>query len=131
MLDIDARDKQGRSALHHAAAAGNSAAMEVLPAKEANFILRDSVGASTLHCAVNTLAYTKLAIQRGCKLNEVDYRERTALHYWAMMEDPLQAVFGLLQEVGVDANAFDFLGMTAADCLDLALGFHKFEEKTR
>lgn len=105
--------------------------MEVLLAKGANIILRDSVGASTLHYAVNTLACTKLAIQRGCKLNEVDYRERTALNYWAMMEDPLQGVFRLLQEVGVDANAFDFLGMTAVDCLDLALGFHEFEEKTR
>lgn len=41
--------------LHHAAAAGNHAAMEVLLARGANIGLRDSVGASTLHYAVTAL----------------------------------------------------------------------------
>ena len=131
-LDIDARDNQGRSAVHHAAAVGNYAAMEPLLANGANIMIRDFGKASTLHFTVNDPACVKLAIQKGSSTKAVDSHKRTPLHYFAMGEDPPEEVFDQLQEAGVDPNSVDSQGMTVFDYWDDAhVGYHSFEETTR
>lgn len=107
VLDIDARDNQGRSAVHHAAAVGNYAAMELLLANGANIMIRDFGNASTLHFTVNDPACVKLAIQKRSSTKAVDSHKRTPLHYFAMVEDPPEEVFDQLQEAGVDPNSVD------------------------
>ncbi|CAD6592705.1 MAG: hypothetical protein ASARMPREDX12_006405 [Alectoria sarmentosa] len=72
VLDIDARDNQGRSALHYAAAAGNPSAMEVLLANRADITLRSFRKVSTLHFAVYHPACVKLAIEKGSSTKAVD-----------------------------------------------------------
>ena len=132
VLDIDARDNQGRSAVHRAAAVGNYAAMELLLANGVNIMIRDFGKASTLHFTVNDPACVKLAIQKGSSTKAVDSHKRTPLHYFAMVEDPPEEVFDQLQEAGVDPNSVDSQGMTVFDYWDDAhVGYHSFEETTR
>ena len=132
VLDINARDKQGRSSLHHAAAVGVHAAMELLLANGANVKMSDFRKASTLHYAVNHPACTKLAIQKENNIKAVNSHKRTALHYFAMLEELHQEVFDQLYEAGVDPNAIDSQGMTAFYYAKHShLGSHGFEETTR
>lgn len=93
VLDIDARDNQGRSAVNHAAAVGNYAAMELLLANRANIIVRNFGNASTLRFTVNDPACVKLAIQKGSSTKAVNSHKRTPMHYFAMVEDPPEEVF--------------------------------------
>lgn len=111
VLDIDARDNQGRSALHHAAAAGNHAAMEVLLANRADVTLRDFGQASTMHFAVNHPACMRLAIQRGSSTRAVDSQQRTPLHYHSLMEESDSKVLVQLHRAGIDPFAVDSQGM--------------------
>ena len=124
-LGVDAQDNEGRSALHHAAAVGNPAAMEVLLANGASLEMRDFGGASTLHYAVGHSDCVELAIRRGSSTKAVDSRKRTALHYFKMIERPPQKqgdpdvcnIFRQLLEAGVDSDAIDSQGKKASDYL--------------
>lgn len=115
VLDIDAQDNRGRSALHYAAAIGSHRAMEVLLVNGANITLRDFAWASTLHYAISHPVCVKVAIEGGSSTKEVDSQERTAFHYLAMMEEQPQEVIDQLCRAGVDVHAVDSLGMTASD----------------
>ncbi len=129
VLDIDARDKQGRSALHHAAAIGNSASMHVLLANGAKVELRDFYGASTLHYAVQTPACVNLALEGGISTTAVDLQRRTALHYLAMLGEAPQDVYDQLYEAGANPEAVDFQGTTASYLLEHnEVDRHDFEE---
>ena len=138
LLDVDAQDNQGRSALHHAAAIGNPAAMEVLLANGASFELRDFGGASTLHYAVSHSPCVELAIRKGYNILAVDSQKRTALHYLQMMRRaPLEeqekldfwCVFEQLIQAGVDADAVDTQGQKADGYYsNPSVGPHGFEE---
>ena len=136
-LGVDVQDKQGRSALHHAAAVGNYAAMEVLLANGASLELRDFGGASTLHYAVGHSACVELAIQKGCNTKAVDSQKRTALHYFTMIERPPQKqgypdqpdILHQLLKAGVDPDAIDSQGKKASDYhCSSSVGPHGFEE---
>ena len=130
-LDINGRDIGGRSALHCAAAAGNSAAMEVLLSNGASINLRDVGRAPILHYAVLHSACVKVAIENGSDIGAVDCHKRTALRYWGMIDDPPQEAFNQLQAAGVDSLAIDSQGMTAmAYHKQLDLGSYEFEETT-
>ena len=142
LLDVDAQDNQGRSALHHAAAVGNSAAMEVLLANGASLELRDSGGASALHYAVCHSTCVELAIRKGCNTKAVDSQKRTPLHYLAMMgNSPLNqnsevntcSVMVQLLQAGVDAGAVDSQGQEVEDYLQHLMNHgvdpHGFEER--
>lgn len=138
LLDIDAQDNQERSALHHAAAIGNPAAMEVLLANGASLELRDLCGASTLHYAVGHSPCVELAIQKECNTEAVDSQKRTALHYLSMMgNSPLKekdeldicSVTDQLLQAGVDACAVDSQGQKVDDYLiNPSVDLHGFEE---
>ncbi len=131
VLDIDARDKQGRSALHYAAAIGNSAAMQTLLANGANVELKDFCGASVLYYAVTTPACVKIALEGGISTEAVDFQERTALHYLEMLEEPPEEVFDQLNEAGVNPEAVDFQGRTASYLEDyFHIGCDDFGETT-
>lgn len=126
ILDIDAQESRGRSALHYAAAAGNHAAMEILLANGADITLRDFGGASTLHFAIFYPDCVELAIQKGSDIKAVDSQKMTPLHYYAMIEEPSSEIGVQLREAGVDPNATDSQGMTAAQYND-PTSIHDFE----
>lgn len=129
VLDVDARDNRGRSALHHAAAAGNHAAMEILLANQADVTLRDFNWASTLHFAVPHPACVRLAIQNGSSTRAVDSQKRTALHYHVLLEELDPNVFDQLHEAGVNLHAVDSQGMTAIHYHHSpSIGLRGFEE---
>lgn len=138
LLDVDAQDNRGRSALHHAAAVGNPAAMEVLLANGANLGLRDFGGASTLHYAVSYSPCVELAIQKECNTEAVDSQKRTALHYLSVMgNSPLKEkdeldiyrVFDQLLKAGVDAGAVDSQGQEFDHySMNPSVDLHGFEE---
>ena len=130
LLDVNAQDDQGRSALHHAA-------MMVLIDSGANVKLRDFGGASTLHYAVGHSACVRLAIQKGISTKAVDFRKRTALHYFRMIERFWQEqegsdqidVLHQLQEAGVDPDAIDTYGKKASEYYrGSSVDIHGFEE---
>ena len=131
VLDIDAQDNRGRSALHYAAVVGNRASMELLLANRADVTLRDLDGASTLHFAVNHPACVELAIQEGCSSKALDSRKRTPLHYYAMVEQSLPEVYDHLCKAGVDPDAVDLHGKTASHYLNnSSIGSRGSEETT-
>lgn len=132
VLDIDARDNRGRSALHYAAVVGNHASMEILLANGADVTLRDFDSVSTLHFAVNHPACVELAIQKGSSSKALDSRKRTALHYYAMVEEAPPKVYDYLCKAGVDPDAVDLHGKTAFHYpKNPYLGSHGFEETTK
>ena len=140
MLDINAQDNQGRTALHHAAASGDFVTMEVLIASGADVKLRDFEGASTLHYAVTYSACVELAIEKGSSINAVDFRKRTALHYFAIIRGPPQEqeesdqldVLNQLVEAGVDPDAIDSQGKKASDYRGISsVEPHSFQETPR
>ena len=128
---LETRDDQGRSPIHHAAAVGNYAAMEILLTNGANIKIRDFGTASTLHYAVNHPECLELAIQKGSSTKSVDLRKWTPLHYFAVVGDAPLNFSNQLYEAGVDLNAIDSQGMTAINYSDDTLvGSHGFEETT-
>lgn len=68
-LEIDARDEEGRTPLHYAAVAGNSAVMELLIDDGADVHATDDLGITTAHFAVLHQHCITTAAKRGSNLN--------------------------------------------------------------
>lgn len=85
--DINAKDKDGKTALHHAAVSISTypSTLELLLSKGADMSARDEIGMTVLHCAAqvgNEIAIVVLRKQ-GADLQAKDKYQRTALHYAA------------------------------------------------
>ncbi|KAL8870711.1 MAG: hypothetical protein Q9174_003310 [Haloplaca sp. 1 TL-2023] len=83
--DIDAKDRNGRTALHHAAAASNPRAMQILLSHEADINARDDNGATPLHYAVEDHECVYMALHAKPFVDARDNYGRNALHYFAMV----------------------------------------------
>ena len=112
-LIIDARDNNGRTPLHYAAARGNAAMMKLLLKHGAKIDLVDKDRATTLHFSVLSPACTKFTIKRGSLIHAQDNFYRTALHYAALPEEPNMEVQDILLEAGVRPGTVDLHGQTA------------------
>ena len=131
LLDVNARDRSGRTPLHYAASAGKIVSMEVLLAYGADAALTDWTGVSTLHFAVINPSCVQIALEQGNNVNAVEALKRTPLHYYAMMKDQDQHVLRFLHEAGADPKARDFQGNTANYYMTKShLGSHGFEDIT-
>lgn len=85
--DVNAKDAKGRTALHYAAAAGNSAAMQTLLSHGADIKAKDSDSATVLHFAVETYDCISVALQKGATVDATDSSGRSPAHYYAMLAD--------------------------------------------
>ena len=85
MLEVDASDKTGRTALHYAAAAGYYAALHVLVAYKADVAARDPMGATALHLGILGPHSVEFALQQGTSANAIDSLGRTPIHYLFML----------------------------------------------
>jgi ankyrin repeat protein len=114
---VDARDAQGRSALHEAALAGNGEALDALLAAGADAQAHDAAGRTPLLDAARGahLALVETLVSAGARLDVIDAQGRNALALAALAEAPSLALVQRLLELGVDPNAPDHDGKRAAD----------------
>lgn len=84
---VNLGDFEGRTALHHAAAAGNPHAMLVLLSHGADINARDKGGATPLHFAVETFECVLIALRAGAVVHATDKLGRNTLHYQFMVAD--------------------------------------------
>lgn len=113
---LDARDAQGRSALHEAALAGHVETMAALIEAGADADARDRHGRSPLHeVAVggHTAALDLLAGRAD--LHAVDGEGRNALHLACLGGRGTAALASRLLELGVDAGLADATGKRPVD----------------
>ncbi|KAI9889110.1 MAG: hypothetical protein M1814_005771 [Vezdaea aestivalis] len=111
--DIEAKDKEGRTALHWAAENGHEAVIKLLLEKGADIEAKDGYGTTALHWAAGNghEAVIKLLLEKGADIEAEDGYGTTALH-WAA-ENGHEAAIKLLLEKGADIEAEDGYGTTA------------------
>ncbi len=85
VLRIDSCDRDGRTALHYAAAAGNHRALRLLLARGADIGARDPTGATALHLGVLSPLSVEFALRQGISANATDKLGRTPMHYLQML----------------------------------------------
>ena len=113
---VDARDAQGRSALHEAALAGHVEIMDALLAARADADARDAKGRSPLHEAASGGHLD--AVERLVEHVDVlalDADGRNALHLAGMGASASAALVARLLELGVDADLADSEGRRPVD----------------
>ncbi|KAF3916861.1 Ankyrin-1 [Dactylellina cionopaga] len=114
--DINARDFDGKTALHHPARLGNEAATRVLIDNGADILVFDDYGRSPLRFAVDggRTNIVKLLLEKGADINApVDYHGGTALH-WAVRMGRHKIV-EILIDHGADLAIKCYDGRTALD----------------
>ncbi|KAG8418928.1 hypothetical protein J3459_011908 [Metarhizium acridum] len=115
LLDVNAEDGMGRTALHWAANRGHLDCVEKL-LQVTDKIIQDNDGRTALHEAAfkghNAIVNKILESERMCHIIDVvDHRKRTALH-WAL-ENGQEEVFKSLLQHGADALKEDGCKETA------------------
>ncbi len=108
---VKGQDAGGSTPLHHAAAFGNSAIMELLIKAGADVTARNGRGATPLHWAVSEEARTRLLLEKGAVINGQTDSGRTAL-YLAASQSNRDAVLRLLLEKGADPSIATMTGRT-------------------
>ncbi len=111
-VDINAKDSNGRTALHRAAKANDAAAIPILLFSGADINAKDNVGKTPLHYAIqagNSAAISVLLFI-GADINAKDNAGLTPLHYAAQANNA--AAIPVLLSSGVDINAKDNVGKT-------------------
>jgi len=116
----DARDEDGRTALHWASTVGNERVVENLLSCGADITIQDSMGWTAAHCATSSgsLSVLKVLLQacqnRGeeCLLNIRTNEYRHSLLHFACMKNRTNIVEMLLDEYGMPINDGDSTGST-------------------
>jgi len=113
----DARDRQRRSALHEAAAAGHAAIIDTLLAAGANLEARDAQGRTPLleAAAAGRAAVIEHLLPHTPDLAAVDGEGRNALLLAAMAEDAPPLLVRRLLELGLQVDTNDALARRAVD----------------
>lgn len=107
--DVNARSKDGRTALHLAAAYNSAGNVQMLLGASANIDARDIGGQTALHWAVRngSAGIAQVLLDAGADVNARDIVGRTALH-WAARNDSAGITQVLLNAgAGVDARSDD------------------------
>ena len=113
--DANAKDDEGGTPLHRAAAVGLKDMAELLTAKGADVKARKADGCTPLHAAARAghADVAALLIAKGADVNAKSQSGGTPLH-WAAESGKKQVVEALLAK-GADAQAKDASGKTPAD----------------
>ncbi|KAK6363123.1 hypothetical protein TWF730_000572 [Orbilia blumenaviensis] len=114
--DINARDFDGKTALHHPCRLGNVEVMKLLIDSGADIQIFDDYGRSPLRFAVDggNLEAVKLLLKSGADINApVDYHGGTALH-WASRTGR-DAIVEVLIDAGANTAVKCYDGRTALD----------------
>ncbi|KAL8952474.1 MAG: hypothetical protein Q9222_001615 [Ikaeria aurantiellina] len=106
-LIIDARDEDGRTPLHYAAASGRADTMEILLQHGARIDIKDKNQATTLHFAVASPGCTQVAIEHGDLIHSQDTFCRTALHYAELLEQPNERAVDAADSLDEDEPGVD------------------------
>ncbi len=115
-LEVDARDKDGRTALHYATAACNARVMQCLIDNGADVLAEDHQQVMTLHFAVGDPSCVSVAIRDGCEVHAFDNLCRTPYHYATLKEETNYKVVDILKRTsGFKPGAVDILRNTAED----------------
>ena len=114
---VDARDAQGRSALHEAALAGHAAIVAALLDAGADVHARDGEGRTPLLETARSAAMPALdtLLEAQADPRACDGAGANALHLAVAAETPSTALVKRLLELGVDAQALDAEGRSAVD----------------
>ena len=113
--DVNARDKDGETYLHHAAKAGTGKEAELLLAHGADVNAKDSSGRTPLHYAARygNKQFAELLLAHGADVNAKDMSGSTPLHWAAgAAGEGNRDRAELLLAHGADVNARDNLGET-------------------
>ncbi|KAG8526388.1 uncharacterized protein KY384_000382 [Bacidia gigantensis] len=118
-FDVNARDQNGRTPLHHAAAAGCAESMEFLIERGADPKAVDDTGATITHLAIYDIASVMAALDAGCDVNALDNWHRTPYHCASLAEKPSSEVLNFLSNhLDVDPLIQDAFAMTANGYLE-------------
>jgi len=122
--DVNAKDSNGYTALHHAAKKNDKKIIKELLDRRADINAKDLAGKTALHYAVemNDKKIIKELLDRGADVNAKDSNGYTAVHtavYYGYRE-----IVELLLEKGADVNVTDGFGRTPLQIAES----HGFEE---
>ncbi|XP_014229229.1 ankyrin-3-like [Trichogramma pretiosum] len=131
-LPLDARDKEGKTALHLALEKGHRKVVQLLLERDADPNLAHPEGSTALHliCKMNRpIALMKLLFEISDKKNQPlpldaqDKKGKTALH-WALKDNIRTDVAEWLLRKGADSNLADKEGSTALHIICKMIGFN-------
>lgn len=108
-LDINSRDKEGRTLLHIATQNGRTDIMDLLLTMGANINEEDYQGNTDLHYAILNNHIEAIEFLLGCpniNINANDHQGNTSLHL-AINKSNVEAVRLLLNNQGIDVNKFN------------------------
>ena len=109
---VNAKDNDGKTALHYASIKSCKEATEILILQGADVNLKDNMGLTALHhAALNDNKYiAKILISHGAYINSKDNVGNTALHYAVMKNN--ESTIEVLAFHNADVNAKNNVGIT-------------------
>ena len=111
--EVNIRDDEGKTPLHHAAFSGSRAIAELIIAKGPEINIKDANNMTPLHIAAwrSMVEVTELLLENGADVNAVDDTGETALHMAAKVGQA--AIASLLITKGAPIDAKQSNGATA------------------
>lgn len=103
-LNINVRDKYGRTPLHYAAAACNPEAMELLIKEGADVLATDNDGVTALHFAVYSPRCIRLIKQHGGSVNNHHVHLGTPLGFARSIDDPNIHAIEVLESITAETD---------------------------
>ncbi|KAH0562630.1 hypothetical protein GP486_002693 [Trichoglossum hirsutum] len=108
-IDVNARDSEGKSALHWAVATGNTDIASALLIAGARVNVPDKAGLTPLHIAASDSSggVVNELLSYGADINNRDKHGRTALHHVCSSRFPSDAALQILLNSGADVHMAD------------------------